>query len=89
MADDTQKIIDHFDTVAEDLTGKIGQVAEGVQANAESLEKLEDVPMKLEQIQARLDTVEATLTGMNIQKELVQLVAHLERRIEALEQQTV
>ena len=85
MANDAQKIIDHFDTVAEDLTGEIAQVAEGVQANAESLEKLEDVPVKLEQIQARLDTMEATLAGMKIERELVQIVTDLQKRIRALE----
>ena len=58
-----KKINDHFDVVAEDLKGEIKQVAEGVTANAERLERLEPMEQTLEQVKVDVDVMKTTLEG--------------------------
>ena len=71
MADDIKR---HFDTVAEDLKGDIQQVAEGVTANTQQLE--------------RLEAMEATLDQVNL-VELKEEVTDLRKRVEELESRVV
>lgn len=92
MADDIKAFIeeegkrtrDHFDAVAEDITGKIQQVAEGVTTNAQQLQRLSGMPAKLDSIEARLASVETTLAAVNFPA-LQKKVSDLEQRVMDLE----
>ena len=73
MVDDFKQIIEetakktgeevkrHFDVVAEDIKGQIQQVAEGVTANSERLERLENLPEKVDAIKDDVEAIKITV----------------------------
>ena len=75
-----KKINDHFDVVADRLEGHLLRVAEGVEGNAQRLDRLAGVPDKLNKIDARLDVIETTLEGTETEKPLKQRVEALESK---------
>ncbi len=97
MADDIKKIIeetaektakkinDHFDVVAEDLKGEIKQVAEGVEANAQRLDRIETRVEKLEPLKDDVAAIKVAVGVVPGEKPLKQRVGILEERVDDLE----
>ena len=85
IEEENKKTRDHFDVVAENLTGQIQRVAEGVTTNSQQLQRLSGVPDKLDKIEIRLDAIETTLEAVNLPA-LKQKVVSLEKRIINLEE---
>ena len=93
MADNVKQLIEEqteemnrlFGVATEAMRSEVKQVSEGVEANKERLDNLQDVPDRLDRIEALLDTIGATLGGMKIERELVQIVTDLQRRVKNLE----
>jgi hypothetical protein len=80
----------HMDVVAEDLGGKIQQVAEGVEMNTQQLERLQGLPEDVEQIKDDVAAIAIKVTLGIMKNDLKQKVdreefAALEERVNRLE----